>query len=115
MVCSTSGSSAPTSLERTYADVMLGHPHSPESRTVKVLGVLWDPQEDWLQFSIVEVAATTEPTKRNIVSIIGKFYDPLGFLAPVIIRFKRLLQKLCEQKLQWDEALTDSERVGGSC
>ena len=31
-----------------------------------------------------------------------------GFLAPVIIRFKRLFQKLCEQQLQWDEALPDA-------
>ena len=50
----------------------------------------------------------TEPTKRNVVSIIGKFYDPLGFLAPVVIRFKRFFQKLCQQQLQWDEALPDA-------
>ena len=44
-----------------------------------------------------------EPTKRNIISTIGKFYDPLGFLSPVIIRFKVLFQKLCELKVGWDE------------
>lgn len=80
---------------------------------MKVLGVVWDPQEDCLHFCVAdaaEAAATTEPTKRNVVSIIGKFYDPLGFLAPVIIRFKRLFQKLCEQQLQWDEALPDALR-----
>ena len=46
-----------------------------------------------------------DPTKRNIVSIIGRFYDPLGFLAPVIISFKILLQGLCGQKLDWDQPL----------
>ncbi len=61
---------------------------------MKVLGVVWDPGEDYLQFSVADIAkveATTEPTKRNIVSIIGNFYDPLGFLATVVIR---LFQKL---------------------
>ena len=33
-------------------------------------------------------------------------YCALGFLAPVIIRFK--FKKLCEQQLQWDEALPDA-------
>lgn len=78
---------------------------------MKVLGVPWDPQEDRLLFSvtdIAEAASTTEPTKRNVVSIIGKFYDPLGFLAPVIIPFKRFFQKLCEQQLQWDEAMPET-------
>ena len=68
-------------------------------------------QEDHLHFrvaDIVEAAATTEPNKRNIVSIIAKFYVPLVFLAPVIIRLKKLFKKLCEQQLQWDEALPDT-------
>jgi hypothetical protein len=98
------------SLDETYADTMLGKPHSSEAPTVKVLGVIWSPQEDRLYFrvaDIAEAAATTEPTKRNVISIVGKFYDPLGFVAPVIIRFKKLFQKLCVQQLQWDEPLRE--------
>ena len=90
---------------------MLGKPHSSEALTVKVLGVIWNPQEDRLYFRVADVAeaaATVEPIKRNVVSIVGRFYDPLGFLAPVIIRFKKLFQKLCEQQLQWDEPLPES-------
>ena len=90
-------------MEEMYTNATLGKPHSSESLMVKVLGIIWNPQEDCLQFcvdDIAEVAAATEPTKRNVVSIIGKFYDPLRFLAPVIIHFKRLFQKLCEQQLQ---------------
>ena len=67
---------------------------------MRILRVVWDPGGDNLQFSvanIAEVAAATEPTKRNVVSIIGRFYDPLGLLAPVIICFESLFQKLCEQ------------------
>ena len=36
----------------------------------------------------------------------GQFYDPLGFTAPVIIRFKILFQELCESKLDWDQPLS---------
>ena len=42
-----------------------------------------------------------------MVSTVGKFYDPLGFLSPVIIPFKVFFQKLCEHKLGWDEALPE--------
>ena len=36
------------------------------------------------------------------MSLVGKFYDPIGFLAPVTIRFKMLFQKLCRDKMEWD-------------
>ena len=53
------------------------------------------------------LAFELHPTKRNLVSLIGRFYDPLGFLSPVIIRFKVLFQKLCQCKSDWDEAISD--------
>ena len=46
-------------------------------------------------------------TKRNVVSLIGKFYNPLGFLAPVTIKFKVFFQKLCRDKLEWDVNLPE--------
>ena len=78
------------------------------SSALKVLGVTWDPQGDQLYFSVsqvAEAATAIEPTKRNVVRIIGKFYDPMGFLAPVIIPFKRFFQMLCENQIQWDVTL----------
>ena len=56
--------------------------------------------------NVAQLASTLEPTKRNIVSTIGRFYNPLGFLALLIIKFKDLFQKLCENKVDWDQTLT---------
>ena len=39
------------------------------------------------------------------MSTIGRFYDHLGFLSP-LIKFKVLFQKLCESKVGWDQTLT---------
>ena len=47
----------------------------------------------------------TEPTKRQIVAVTTKFYDPLGFISPVVIRFKVLFQAMCVHKIGWDELL----------
>ena len=74
----------------------------------KILGICWNISSDRFIFSfddIAEQASEMEPTKRNVISLAGRFYDPLGFLAPVTIRLKVLFQKLCESKIKWDEPL----------
>ncbi len=74
----------------------------------KVLGVRWNVKNDQLVMSLHSLASTAadlEPSKRNIVSLVGRFNDPLGFLAPIIVRFKMFLQEMCEVKLGWDDPL----------
>ena len=75
-----------------------------------MLGVVWRPPSDTLVFDLAglhTLAKDLQPTKRNLVGLIGRFYDPLGFLAPVTIKFKILFQRLCQSKLDWDVDLTD--------
>ena len=47
-----------------------------------------------------------EPTKRSIVSLATRIYDPFGIISPVTVQFKILTQKLCEAKLRWDEGIS---------
>lgn len=54
---------------------------------------------------LAQLARNLQPTKRNLISLIGNFYDPLGFLALITIKFKILLQKLCQIKLDWDHPI----------
>ena len=64
----------------------------------KILGVSWNPVADRLVFDLRETAdslRTLKPTKRNVVGFSSKFYDPLGFLSPVIITLKIFFQELC--------------------
>lgn len=71
---------------------------------------------DSLVFSVQEIAALAdveEPTKRKVTSIVGKFHDPLGFLSPVVIKFKMFLKDLCEEGLEWDQKLTGDLAVTG--
>ena len=92
----------PHYLDETYAEVTLGSIQGLRSEEQKILGVHWEPDGNQLVLDVANVAqlaSTLEPTKRNIVSKIGRFYDPLGFLAPLIIKFKVLFQKLCESKV----------------
>ena len=64
----------------------------------KVLGVIWDIESDNLVYDfnhLSEAILATEPTKRHIVSVTGRFYDPLGIIQPVIVTFKIFIQELC--------------------
>ena len=75
----------------------------------QVLGIDWDIKNDQLLFDVSEVACLMkemDPTKRNVISLATRFYDPLGVISPVTVRFKQLFQKLCEKQVEWDEPLT---------
>lgn len=71
-------------------------------REQKLLGVRWDIATDQLVINLDEIGV---PTKRNIVALVGRFYDPLGLLAPIVVQFKMFFQELCEAKLEWDQPL----------
>ena len=99
---------SPLHYEPTYSEATLGLSQFSRMEEHKVLGVPWSPEPDQLIFHVTDLArlaADLRPTKRNLVSLIGNFYDPLGFLTPVIIRFKILFQKLCQCKSDWDDVL----------
>ena len=69
----------------------------------KVLGVEWNPATDKLCFEIrpvIQILNQMYPTKRNIVALAARIYDPLGMLTPVTVAFKVFFQLLCKAKLQ---------------
>ena len=41
-------------------------------------------------------------TRRGILSVVCSLFDPLGFVAPFVMKGKLLLQELCRQKMGWD-------------
>ena len=88
---------SPQQDEPTYAEATLGTSPVSSVEEHKILGIPWNSESDQLVFDISNIANLAHdlyPTKRNLVGLIGK----LGFLAPVIIKFKMLFQKLCQCK-----------------
>ena len=50
-------------------------------------------------------------TRRGLLSMTASVYDPMGFVAPVILEAKLLLQDLCKQKANRDSVISEDERV----
>ena len=73
----------------------------------RVLGVYWNVQDDKFGFN---VSLPERPsTRRGILSAVSSLYDPLGFVAPVILAPKLMLQSLCKRGLGWDSEIPAAE------
>lgn len=68
---------------------------------IKLLGLQWDPNKDCFSYTIK--VDTTACTKRLILSQIAKIFDPLGFLSPITLIAKQIIQKLWILGLGWDD------------
>ena len=82
------------------------------SNNEKVLGISWDNQEDKLILGVSEIfvkAENVNPTKRNILRVIASIYDPVGYLAPIVINLKLLFQEICHVGIKWDEHIGSLE------
>ncbi|XP_063985393.1 uncharacterized protein LOC135166763 [Diachasmimorpha longicaudata] len=75
-----------------------------EEAVIKTLGLCWHPATDLFQYKS-RTFNSTSFTKRVLLSEIAQIFDPLGFIAPVIVRGKILIQELWLLKLAWDDQL----------
>ena len=90
-------SSSP-SLRKAYADV-------DESPT-KVLGVIWDRKTDALSLSWPVMNSVS--TKRDLLSLIGRFFDPMGWFEPVKGCFRVVFSKLADN--DWEDDLAQEHQ-----
>ena len=67
-----------------------------ELKLQKIRGIIWNEANDTIVFNFKEMCdffKTLNPTKRNVLKVLAMFYDPVGFLQP-IINLKIISEKL---------------------
>ncbi|GFW45139.1 integrase_H2C2 domain-containing protein [Trichonephila clavipes] len=80
-----------------------------ERRSVPVLGLKWDLDQDLLSVDIkVHESKNEILTKRKILSLVHKIFDPIGFTCPVTLIPKIMLQECWTLKVKWDSELPAS-------
>lgn len=72
-----------------------------------ILGLKWLIVDDKFTFQVKTLTLEGEITKRKVVSCVAQIYDPIGYVSPVIVKGKILIQELWKGKLDWDKKLPD--------
>ena len=64
---------------------------------IKVLGLNWNTKSDTLSLSLAKLIKGTNSTekvsKRSVLSLSSKLYDRLGFVEPVTVKAKIMIQE----------------------
>ena len=97
--------------ESSYVQATVGEASQLKPNECKVLGIKWNSSDDNLIFTferLVLMSKELPPKKRNILKVAASLFDPIGFISPVTIRLKILLQEACSLKLEWDTSLPKS-------
>ena len=70
--------------EESFTKSTIG-PNQVSDKLVKTLGVCWDTESDEMSFDFKELneyANTLKVTKRSLLKLSAKVFDPLGLLSP---------------------------------
>jgi len=70
---------------------------------VQILGMKWNPDVDTFNYNVSSTKFVS--SKRSMLSVIARIFDPLGFLSPVIFHAKYQLQCVWRSGVSWDERL----------
>ncbi|XP_023245710.1 uncharacterized protein LOC111643002 [Copidosoma floridanum] len=77
-----------------------------QNEVKSTLGIKWLPKDDVFSFTATVTQATCV-TKRSILSEVARLFDPLGWLAPMIIVAKVIMQDLWLDHIDWDTPVPD--------
>lgn len=93
--------SIPSDLKQTQSLMTF---KSDSESVVKALGIYWNPATDQFGFRINKLHRQPfeQMTKRILASEIAKLFDPIGWISPVIVTAKIMLQGLWKLKIDWD-------------
>ena len=97
--------------DQTYSKYVSGT--SASENEMKVLGVGWDNIADVLRIDLAQVTAFAKglpPTKRSVLRIAAKVFDPMGYASVLVVTLKAFFQQLCINKCSWDDELKGTDR-----
>ena len=73
----------------------------------KILGQVWDKEDDTLEIKIPPISKGTPVTKKTILSHLRKVYDPLGILSPTMAQGKHIYREACDEELGWNAVVSE--------
>ena len=79
--------------------------------TTNILGMKWNTIEDTLSFKFEFDPSSPESlTKRKVLSLTSKLFDPMFLLTPTIIKPLLAISRLWEDNMDWNDELSDEQK-----
>jgi len=69
----------------------------------RALGITWNTETDSLLYQVKDKSVAD--TRRKVLSVIASLFDPIGFLAPFLVRAKVFLKQIWNLGIGWDVSL----------
>lgn len=95
-------------------DTELLLPDHDKQDVIRILGLMLNLKTDNFEFNLdfakldgKVLSGETVPTKRQLLCFMMGIFDPIGFLAPLVIKLKIIFQELWRQNLKWDQKIPD--------
>ena len=83
--------------------------------TARALGLKWNVEADkfvWEVLAKVQRLLEEKPMARlGVLSFVSSLFNPLGFIAPFILKAKPSVQDLCRKILGWNNVIDEQESV----
>ncbi|XP_028415515.1 uncharacterized protein LOC114538580 [Dendronephthya gigantea] len=100
--------------DESYAKSTTSQGTAMSSNIVKLPGVRWNTSTDTIFFDFVELqnyANSLPITKRSLLSLVAKIFDPLRLISPFTVTLKILFQIACFDKVDWDQELVGERKL----
>ena len=79
---------------------------NPNESETDFLGHIWNKKDDTISLKPKELDDITQFTKQSLSSLVGRFWDPMGFYAAVTIQYRIDLQTLWKEGFLWEQEVT---------
>ena len=89
-----------------------------DQEEVKIVGILWNVNSNEFQFEfqgIIGYIQSLSPSKRSVLKLSAKIFDQLDILNPFTVGMKMLFQKICKEKIDWEQTLDGELLIRRNC
>ncbi|XP_055716675.1 uncharacterized protein LOC129810293 [Phlebotomus papatasi] len=113
MELSKFNSNVPEIMQHTSENILPLSEVPISDQQTKTLGMIWCPRTDMFQFKI-NVDHSEKITKRSILSMLARIFDPIGLLGPILTQARLIFQETWILKLDWDSELGSRDDEGSA-
>ncbi|XP_063362896.1 uncharacterized protein LOC134651724 [Cydia amplana] len=98
--------------DKDFVDKIPEQKRAKQESEMKILGLIWNLENETLKLKLNNETFESEIidrriTKKGVLRVLARLYDPCGFVSPLMLPGKLLFQEICTRKLKWDEILPE--------